>query len=375
MSLRINTNIAALNAHNNLVLTDAKMTKNIERLSSGLRINSASDDAPGLAISNNLDSDVRSLTVASQNVSEAKAMVGIAEGSADQVESIIERMKELATQAASSNVGSSDIGMLSNEFGTLQQEITRIVGDTNYQGTDLLTGTFGSQLNTTTTNVTGTMGIDATGINFGGAATGTFTIAQTVAGAITLTGPKGVSQTVSTTTSGVQTLNFDALGITLTTNGSFNYSTQAINGKLIATTGGNASFQVGSGNTVNDSINVTLGNLQLANLGINGTTNLGNASLGSQTTAQSALDTIDAALNDVNNVLGSIGATVNRLDYTYNNLQTTITNFSASESAIKDVDMASEMTSFTKNQILEQAGTAMLAQANSTSQNILTLFK
>lgn len=374
MSLRINTNIAALNAHNNLAITDAKLSQNMARLSSGLRINSASDDAAGLSISNKLDTNVRSLTVASQNVSEAKSMVGIAEGSADQVESIIERMKELATEAASSNVGTADIGKIQNEFGTLQQEITRIVGDTNYQGTALLTGTFGNTLDTTTTTAYGTTGIDATGINFGGAGTGTFTIAQAL-GVITITGPGGVSQTITSAADGVQTLDFSALGISLTTNGSWVATNATLNGKLIVTAGGTAQYQVGSGNTANDSIQVSLGNLQLANLGINGTTNLSNASLGSQTSAQSALDTIDSALNDVNNVLGSIGATVNRLDYTYNNLQTTITNFSASESAIKDVDMASEMTSFTKNQILEQAGTAMLAQANSTSQSILTLFK
>ena len=375
MSLRINTNVAALNAHRNVASTDAKMSLSMARLSSGLRINSASDDAAGLAIANKLRTNVMSLTVASQNVTEGKAMVGIAEGSANQVESILERMKALATQASSDNAG-TDVDKINAEFGTLKTEIDRIVNNTSYQGTKLLTGAFGSSLDTTASTADGVVGLDATGITTGGAAVGTFTIAQTAGGLITITGPAGVSQAISVTSNGVHSVNFDALGVSLTTNGSFNSSNQTMDGKTVVVAGTSAEFQVGSGNvSTEDRIQVTLGDLRTTAIGTGAGSMISDGSLANKTSAQTALGIIDSAITSVNTVLGTIGATVNRMDYTYNNLQVTIQNFSASESAIRDVDMASEMTNYTKNQILLQAGTAMLAQANSSSQGVLSLFK
>ena len=382
MSLTINTNIAALYAHNYLAANDASMTSSMEKLSSGYRINSASDDAAGLAISNKLSSQTAALTVASQNTSEAKAMIGIAEGSADQIESILQRMQELATEAASANTG-SDIASTQQEFSSLQSEITRIVQSTQYQGTNLINGTFGTSLDTTTTNstlLTNTT-IDASGINVGSVLNTTGTIAVSQTGAdVTITDTQGdgsvVSQTVVAAKDGVQTLNFGSLGISLTTNASFASSTSSLNGD-IALTGNSATFQVGANNDAGvDSINVSLGNLSLTALGLDPTVN--SISLNTQADAETALTAISGtggALDQVNSVLATIGATSNRLGYAYNNLQSTIQNYTASDSAIRDVDMASEMTSFTKEQILEQAGTAMLAQANSSAQNILTLFK
>lgn len=273
MSLRINTNVSAIIAHNNLASTDSAMSSNIEKLSSGYRINSASDDAAGLAIANKLSANVRSLTVASQNVTEATSLLSIAEGSADEVEEILERMKELATQAASSNTG-SEIDKLSSEYNNLVEEIDRIVSDTDYQGTTLLDGTFAG------------------------------------------------------------------------------------------------TFQVGSGNTAGvDTLSISINGLSSTSLGVAAN------DISTQTGAQTTLATIDTAIDTINGVLGNIGSSMNRLDYTYSNLQTAIENYSSSESVIRDVDMASEMTSYTKNQILLQAGTAMLAQANSSSQTILSLFQ
>ena len=141
MALRINTNIAAINTHRQLLGTESKLNLSMEKLSSGFRINRASDDAAGLAIANRLRTNVRSLTVASRNVTEAKSMLQIAEGSANQIENILERMKELATQAASKNSG-KDVDKLDAEFQALIDEIDRIVDDTEYQDTALLDGTF-----------------------------------------------------------------------------------------------------------------------------------------------------------------------------------------------------------------------------------------
>ncbi|HOO46347.1 MAG TPA: hypothetical protein PLM29_08970, partial [Deltaproteobacteria bacterium] len=145
MALRINTNVAALNAHRQLSGTDGMLSKSMERLSSGYRINHASDDAAGLSIANRLRTNVRSLTVASRNVSEARAMINTAEGAANQVEGILERMKELATQSASDNAA-TDRSKLQSEFTSLLAEVDRIVNDTEYQGTALIKGTFGNEI-------------------------------------------------------------------------------------------------------------------------------------------------------------------------------------------------------------------------------------
>jgi len=271
MALRINTNIAALNAHRQLLGTESKLNLSMEKLSSGYRINRASDDAAGLAIANRLRVNVRSLNVASRNVVEGKSLLQVAEGSANQIEGILERMKELATQAASANAG-TDLDKLDAEYQTLIEEIDRIVEDSEYQGTPLLDGSF------------------------------------------------------------------------------------------------SGTFQVGSGGVAAaDQINISIGELSSSGLEIA-------AALDSAENAVTAIGEIDDAIDALAEVLGDIGASMNRLDFTYSNLQVQIENFSASESVIRDVDMAAEMVNFTKNQILLQAGTAMLAQANMSTQSVLSLF-
>lgn len=273
MALRINTNVAAINAHRQLLGTEAKLNGSMEKLSSGYRINRASDDAAGLAIANKLRTNVRSLTVAARNVTEGKSLLQIAEGSASQVENILERMKELATQAASANAG-TDRDKLNAEFSQLKNEITRIVDDSKYQGTSLLSSAY------------------------------------------------------------------------------------------------DATFQVGSTADASSSIRIQYNALTLTGLGLEAADD----AIDTAAHATTALTSIDTAIGTLSGVLGNIGAAMNRMDYTYSNLQVQIENFSASESVIRDVDMASEMVTFTKSQILLQAGTAMLAQANMSSQGVLSLF-
>ena len=364
MGLRINTNIGAINAHRHLLQTDFRLTRNMERLSSGYRINHSSDDAAGLSIANRLRTNVRSLTVASRNVNEAKSMVNVAEGAANQIEGILERLKELATQAASDNA-STDRDKINSEASTLLNEIDRIVNDTEYQGTVLLTGNFGNGLSSV--SVSGS-GLGSSDFSVGGAAAATYTF--NVSGTnLAITG-NNITQTVTVTSEGAQTINFDKLGITI--NADSDFSVAGLDGDTITVTAGSCGgvFQVGSGNDNSaDTIGVTLGDLTTSTLGVSG------ISLSTRSSASSALATIDSAINTVNNKLGDMGAAINRLDYAYSNLQVTIENFQSSESVIRDVDMASEMVSFTKNQILEQAGVAMLAQANMSSQGVLTLMR
>ena len=273
MALRINTNIAALNAHRQLTNTDAQLRVSMERLSSGYRINRSMDDVAGLAIANKFRMEVRALRAAQQNVSQGQSLLQVAEGGTTKIENIVERLKELAISAASDNTDSDGRTRLNAEAGALLAEIDQIANDTKYSGVALLNGAI------------------------------------------------------------------------------------------------NMTFQVGSGATAaEDRINVTTTAGLLSNaLGLN------SLSLTSVANAQSALTSIDNALLTVNLVTGEIGAASSRMEFSAGNLQIAIENLDASHSAIRDVDMAFEMTTLTKNQILLQAGTAMLAQANMIPQSVLSL--
>lgn len=274
--MRINTNVAALTAHQNLTRTNSASQDSMTRLSSGFRINKAGDDAAGLSIANNLRTTTRSLTMASRNIEQANAMLQIAEGAGGSIEKIVERMKELATQAAT-DTNDSQRATLDAEFQDLKSEIDRIASSTDFQGSKLIDGTFTAK-----------------------------------------------------------------------------------------------TLQIGAGNSANEQLGVSLGSLKAADLGLTG-------NLTTLTDAQAALTAIDTAstgaLAKVNGVLSKIGAYQNRLGFAQENVKTSIINISAAESTIRDVDMAEEMSRFSKLQILQQAGTAMLAQANSSSQNVLSLLR
>ncbi|MCD6569366.1 MAG: flagellin [Deltaproteobacteria bacterium] len=370
MGLRINTNVAAINAHRQLLATDFRLSRNMQRLSSGFRINSAADDAAGLSIANRLRTNVRSLVVASRNVTEGKSMVNVAEGAANQVEGILERLKELATQAASDNAA-TDRTKINTEASTLIQEIDRIVNDTEYQGTILLKGTFGNAISSS--SLTGA-GVVQSDITVSGAQAGTYTFNYS-GGNIALQGTN-TTQTITLlqTASGAQTINFDKLGIVVKGGSAFDPTKLGDDSDAITVTSSACGgiFQVGSSNNnAADEIGLSLGDLRTSELGLTGA----DFSLLTRSDASDALVTIDNAIDTVNNKLGDMGAAINRLDYTYSNLQVSIENFQASESVIRDVDMAGEMVSFTKNQILLQAGTAMLAQANMSTQGVLTLMR
>ena len=278
MSLRINTNVDALNVHNSLVSTSDKISTSLKRLSSGYRINSAKDDASGFAIANSFSAKVGAMKVASQNAAEAQSMLQVADGAYSKVNDILVRMKNLATQAASGQTES--LTTMNNEFASLQKEIDRIAGSTAYGTKSLTDGN----------------------------------------------------------------------------------TTMASNG---------VTFQVGATNSSNNQINLKFSGAMTGCLGVSSSS----VSLNTASDAAKAMDAIDTALTSINSFMGDIGAYQNRLQYTMENLSVGIENFSASASTIKDVDMADEMTTFTKNQILQQSGMAMLSQANSAPQQVLTLLR
>jgi flagellin len=373
MAMRIQNNISAMNAQNSLQVSQSAMQKSLERLSSGYRINSAKDDAAGLAISQGFRANIASVKVAQRNITEANSLLQVAEGAMSNVGDILTRMKELATQAASANVG-GDVSKVADEYDSLVTEINRIADSTKYAGTQLLTGTFSA-------GQTGAFGgavANVTDLNVLNAVrTGAWTASDAGGGgALTLTSADGtLSQTV-TIANGAQTVNFDVLGISFKT-------TAAGNGVAVAaaietaatvtvTAGTTAAFQVGYGNdTAQDQLAVTLASINADDLG----TGLALGDIDTSALAFAAITDIDAAISDLSTNRAALGAYQNRLGYASSNLASTLENFTAAESAIRDVDMAAEMTNFTKNQILVQAGTAMLAQANMAPQQILSLLK
>ena len=377
MGLRIQNNIEALNAHKNLTISSNSLAKSLERLSSGYRINRASDDAAGLSISQQFRADIASYKVCSRNVSEANSLLQVAEGALDNIGNMLTRLKELATQASSANAG-SNLGKIDAEAQKLIDEIERIATSTEYAGSALIDGSFG-------VTVAATSGIDI-GVNgFAGisgmqaGATYTFTIE---AGSdanhfdLTLADADGNSQflnEVEVPAVGItKDVYFSSLGITISVTSDLAADTGTVTGSAT----GNASFQVGSENQSDNRIDISLGNAKSSVLGTlyGGANAIDSIDLSNATDAQTALTTINDAISDLASIRGDIGAAQNRLSYSAANLATTIENVTAAESVIRDVDMAAEMTSFTKNQILMQAGTAMLAQANMAPQSVLSLF-
>lgn len=274
MALKVNTNITALEIQNNITNINDKVSSSLQRLSSGLRINSAKDDAAGFAVANSFKAKIAAMTVASQNASEAQSMLQTADGAYNKIHDILIRMKSLATEASSGQIDDANRTTMNNEFSALQNEIDRIAGSTKYGSTTL---------------------VDST------KATVTFQV----------------------TASNIAT---DQIAV--------KFSDASSNGLLVKT-----------------------------------------AKIDSAAHAQTAMDSIDTALTSINSYMGDLGAYQNRFQYTIENLSTSIENYSASESTIRDVDMASEISNFTKNQILQQSGMAMLAQANQAPQQVLSLLR
>jgi len=374
MGLRIQNNIAALNAHKNLTVSDNALSKSLERLSSGYRINRAADDAAGLAISSAFRADIASYKVASRNVSEANALAQVAEGAYDQISNMLVRLKELATQAASANAG-SNLDKLNDEGNQLLLEIDRITEATEYAGSKLLNGSFGvtacmDAVGTTVTGYVGATGLKAntTYTITAAAADDTATLeavyadGSTTDQAIEVTGLGAWLTANAGDDTATKTINFGATGISMEIDGTF------VTGDVVTLDATATEFQVGAKNTSNDRISFTLAAVSTTSL------SLAADSMLTAADAQTFLDSIDNSIDTLNNARGGIGAIQNRLGYAAANLATTIENVQAAESVIRDVDMAAEMTTFTKNQILMQAGTAMLAQANMAPQQVLSLF-
>jgi len=371
----IQNNTAALTAEKNLGISTASMNQSLQRLSSGYRINSASDDASGLSISNSLTSEVAGANVAQQNISQATSLLQIGDGGMSAISDILTRMNQLATEASSAG---ADIAPLSSEYQTLGSEIDRIANSTQYNGTFLLNGAGSTGSNAVSATELGDIS-NIYNVNAASATAGAYTVAY-AGNDLTLTS-NGNTQSISVG-DGAQTINFNNFGISFQTTSAFSvaaFTAQVdaapMNGQLTVVAGTSSgtsmTFQIGYANDTNDQLGVTLSGVTSADLGL---TN----SLVTWTTsaeAQAAMTAVGSAIGTLSSAQAANGAYENRLNYASENLTSSIQNLTAANSAIKDVDMASEMTNFTKEQILVQAGTAMLAQANTAPQQVLALFK
>ena len=387
MGFRIQNNLASINAHRYLSINDGSLNKTLERLSSGYRINSASDDAAGLAASMRMRMEIASLKVASRNATEASSALQVAEGAMSEIGTILERLKELATQAASGNA-SGDRSKIDVERGQLVQELDRIVNFTKYGDDTLLDGSFGgAELDETNTTayVAGVTRLDVTN----GKVSETYTIdvgdldGDGDANDISLTDSNGNTQSIldvaapatDLAMNETKQLNFDKLGVVITYNNLLDIANaSAIDTTVIRTTAtpAKATYQVGDKNTATNQISFSIGSMSAADLFATGGGLIDFTTVGA---AQTALGVLDDAVSKLATARADLGALLNRFSYTSSNLATSIENKTASESVIRDVDMAAEMSNFTKYQILVQAGTAMLAQANQAPQNILSLLK
>jgi flagellin len=298
----INTNVAASITANALTKNERAMSQAMERLSTGQRINSASDDAAGLAIASRMTSQVNGLNMAVRNANDAISMVQTADGAAVEVSNMLQRMRELAVQAASETTSATDRDALDVEFEALTAEIERIADNTQWNGTTLLDGTIGTN------------------------------------GAVAFQIGANASQTVTVTFADFETAHASMVS----TGGLFE---------------GLDNATVNSGTTGNNSHD-------LASRDVDTTSNAG-----------TAITQIDFALTHLNTHRAALGAAINRLEYAADNLANVSQNTSASRSRVLDADYASETTELARTQIIQQAATAMLSQANQQAQTVLALLK
>ncbi len=297
--MRIVHNISSMATQSSLYKVNRDMKTSLERLSTGLRINRASDDAAGLGVSENLRTQIKGTNQAMKNAQDGIAAITIAEGAANEVSDILQRMRELAVQSSNDTLTSTERAYTSQEYGQLKSEIDRIAEVTNYNGMKLISSS-GATANAR--------------FGIGGATSGT----------------------------------------------------------------GSALWVDANSSYGSDSITITIDTLTSVRLGAgaqSGAASLNVTTLTSQSSSVNAIKNIDESIDSVNMMRSNMGAFINRLEHAINNLTVANTNQQAAESQIRDVDFANESATFSKNQILMQSGTAMLAQANQTSQNVLSLLR
>ncbi len=394
----INTNVASLTAQRNLNSAQGALQTSLSRLSSGLRINSARDDAAGLAVSQRLGAQVKSLNQAMRNANDGVSMLQTAEGAMDEMQNILTRMKELGTQAANGTIGSTERGFINTELVQLRDEMQDIASRTSFNGQSLLNGSLQTSVSGTTETNVGTVvvsGTDTTvtALDVSKAAAGT-TFTFTNSGADLTLSDGTNSQTITVGAIGADsslTLDFSSLGVKLTVSSVDGETganvagglTAAANNTIITAAGSSSvNLQVGSGTTVGtDTVSISFADVRINSGSADASiTTLATAltnfnSSQTEANARSIMSAVDGALDYFSTQRATLGAIQNRLQSNVANTAVTTENLSAARSRVRDADFAAETSALTRGQILQQAGQAMLAQANALPQGVLQLLR
>jgi flagellin len=381
MSLRINQNISAMTAHKNLEATDKSRSRALERLSSGLRINRAADDAAGLGISEKLRSQIKGLNQASRNAQDGISLIQTAEGALSETSSLLIRLRELAVQAASESITSVDRANINRETTQLKEEVSRIATTTEFNTRKLLDGSIksskvsieasvevktGSTIVTDAAIATNASVIDITyqvKLVANGASIDAVISSSAGGSAVTVAGVSGLTAQ-ATTISGV-TMTFMASAQAADV-GKVSYVKLF---KAISADNSDSSLEYQIGANVGQTTKIGISGMTAADLGIDA------ISCDTMLSSQDSIAALDRAIGWVANERSSLGSVQNRLEHTITNLGVAQENLAASESLIRDVDMAAEMTVFVRDQIMMQAGISMLSQANSSPQMMLSLLQ
>jgi flagellin len=382
MGMSINTNIAANNSYRNLTNTQNDLSKSLEKLSSGLRINRAADDAAGLAISEGLKSQVGGLTVASRNAQDGISVIQTAEGSLSEVHTILQRMRDLAVQAGNDSNNSTSRAAITTEVTALTTELGRIAAGTDFNGTKLLDGSAsslsfqvganGDAASRISVNLTNIAGL-AAGLTTGGAGAKLAVVTPTaVTGAQAFTITDGTTDTTVSVTLGAAGTYKTVQEVANALNADTGFK-----GKLNATVNQNNELVVSalSGGTVVGGSSAGVDAVSGTGIGVSAAVAGGVLNFTTASTSAAAITAIDARISSVSTARADLGAQQNRFESVIRNLAVSKENLSAAGSRIRDTDMAEEMVKYTRANILQQAGTAMLAQANQSTQGILQLLR
>mgnify|MGYP005955899413 CR=1 FL=1 len=398
--MRIQHNIMAMNAYRNYTNNTSALSKNLEKLSSGYKINRAGDDAAGLAISEKMRAQITGLETAQKNAKDGISLVQTAEGALTEVHDMLNRMYELAEQSANGTFeDKTDRAQLQKEVVQLRNEIDRIADSANFNGIKLLDGKMAGYTDATNTAVTVTKGSAGTAMKVEFDLTG-FAVGSKVSadGGMMSVSLGGKSYDVKVTAGMTAQAFGDALKDAINANApagaaAGGFTATSANGKITLTAANSAEdasaeamfgtsfttsakegvgglvLQIGDTSDSWNQLYVSVKNTNAAAIGID------KLDISTQDGAAAALDTIKSAINYVSDVRGTLGATQNRLDHTINNLSVMQENIQDAESTIRDTDVADEMMAYTKNNILIQSAQAMLAQANQVPQGVLQLLQ
>ncbi|MGY3265468.1 flagellin [Lysobacter sp. HA35] len=378
----INTNVMSLNAQRNLTTSGASLATSIQRLSSGLRINSAKDDAAGLSISERMTSQIRGLDQAARNANDGVSLAQTAEGALGEVGNNLQRIRELAVQASNGTNSQSDRDALNAEVTQLQSEIQRVSSTTKFNGVNLLDGSFAGVAFQVGANSGETITVASIANVQTSALGGAVTRYSGSVGASAVT---GFATAIAAGGVKINGTDIGAVAAAGSAQERVGQLAEAIN-RVSAQTGVGASYDQSSGQlTLSSSAAITItgttndatvaGFANAFSATSSTTTGIGNVNVSSFAGAQMAIDVADAALKSVNTSRANLGALQNRFSSVVSNLNTTSENLSASRSRIRDADYAKETAELSRTQILQQAGTAMLAQANQATQGVLSLLR